>query len=333
MDAATIHNMANEEHFILTHIASMPPLSEEVLGDVIKQLICKALAYGQVLMMVGGYIVKGVKLACGKRARAVRRSDGAFEMAKPGAYTWAIMDALPAAADAEAAAAGTAATAATATMGIGNHVLAITNTPSTPSQKLITRLEEQAQIETKELPPVQQRIQIFEKFITNDDDDDDDDRQKILDDNEHARLAKYTVGKQPTIVIRNNDDTVEIIKMLLDKVIDLERQVKNSNGGNQAISSTILMHKRIDTLIIPNTIIQMVTDKLQGTGDVWQKSLGYEDFNEKIHKWAVDVMKTGKWPKPQMIAGSITDVTRAVKQKSTESNGKRIMEETIIKMK
>ena len=118
MAAAAINELANEENLFPTHIASMPPITEEVLGDVINQLSCKALTYGQVLMMVGGYIVKGVKLACGKRARAIRRSDGAFQMARPGTYRFAILDAPQ---------------PPTTPLGIGNQVLATLDAPGTPS--------------------------------------------------------------------------------------------------------------------------------------------------------------------------------------------------------
>ena len=57
---------------------------------------------------------------------------------------------------------------------------------------------------------------------------------------------------------------------------------------------------------------KMATDQLQGTGDVWQKSVGYGDLNEKTHTWAVGVLETGRWPKPQMIAGSTADVIEVV---------------------
>lgn len=72
--------MADEHTFIPTHIANF---QGEVLGDILWDFTCKALVSGQCLMTVGGYVVRGLTLACGKRAKAVRRADGAFERVNP----------------------------------------------------------------------------------------------------------------------------------------------------------------------------------------------------------------------------------------------------------
>ena len=73
--------MAANEAFIPTHIADY---EGEVVGPVLMEFSCQALLVGQCLMTVGGYIVRGWKLGCGKRARAIRREDGAFERPQPG---------------------------------------------------------------------------------------------------------------------------------------------------------------------------------------------------------------------------------------------------------
>ena len=62
---AMIDALADDEAFVPTHINTVPS-HDEAVGPVIMELICKALAYGQVLMSLGGYIVKGIAFKCGK---------------------------------------------------------------------------------------------------------------------------------------------------------------------------------------------------------------------------------------------------------------------------
>ena len=53
-------------------------------------------------------------------------------------------------------------------------------------------------------------------------------------------------------------------------------------------------------------------DPLQGPVDPYRLALGHEDLGAKIRKWAMQVLETGVWPKPQMVAGSISNVTGIV---------------------
>ena len=137
---AIIANMAAHEDFVPTHIAS----AGEGIGPVLLQITCKVLLAREVLMSLGGYIVKGVALACGRRARAIRNGDGTYSVVRPGHFSMAIADLpqpqaqqqppplLPLADDTAAA---------------SSIYLAIQeNTPS-PSGSLLPQLEEQAAVE------------------------------------------------------------------------------------------------------------------------------------------------------------------------------------------
>ena len=76
-----VEQMASSHEFVPTLIAHMPVNGEEIVGNALFELMCKALATGQALMAVGRYIVRGIVLQCGRRARAIRHSNGAFEVA------------------------------------------------------------------------------------------------------------------------------------------------------------------------------------------------------------------------------------------------------------
>ena len=215
---------AGGEGFIPILIAEYPDPGEEVDGAVLLQLSCRCLAVGQALLAVGGYIVRGIKKICGQRVIAIRHSNGAFDAMDVALYgvvgRASQQITLPA-----------AAAATSPTMGIGNQVLAISSTPS-PEPNLLPQLEAQAQMEAAQPLPiqshaqveaaqvslVQERMQIFERPITNN----DEDKQKIIDDNEITRLNRVTGGKQPIIVQNTIGETGAIINALLDKVAYLE---------------------------------------------------------------------------------------------------------------
>ena len=150
--------------------------------------------------MVGGNIVKGIRLSCEKRAEAIRRSDGAFEMARPGSYVFALMDAP------QPTALMDAPQPAATPSGIGGQVLAITGTPSSgEGEDLLPRLEQaeaeaqqqrplrpaHSQLDTAQLPPVQECIQKIQRNQINN----DDDRQKTIDDAETKRLDGLTARR------------------------------------------------------------------------------------------------------------------------------------------
>ena len=82
-------NQMADEAFVPAQIADY---QGEVIGDVLLEFSCKALLAAECFMIVGGYIVKGIRLSCGKRARAVRRADGLFERIEP---SWLMMPKRP----------------------------------------------------------------------------------------------------------------------------------------------------------------------------------------------------------------------------------------------
>ena len=102
-----------------------------------------------------------------------------------------------------------------------------------------------------------------------------------------------------------------IIQILLDTIADLQRQLKDKTT--------------ITTNNVPNTAMQVqistptnsptkhdTIDELQGPNDPYQKALGHDDLSIKITEWAMDVIKTGVWPKSKIISGFTTDVTGVI---------------------
>ena len=301
MAAEMMGHMMPDEMFIPTMISDYPNPGEEVEGAVMVQMTCKALLAGQALLSVGGYIVRGVKKSCGRRAIAIRLPDGAFEMVLVQHYS--VVGREP----------GATAPATASTAGIGSQVLAIIGTPSPsttpdPQPTLLQELDDQAQreaqIDTAQLPPVQQRIQS---------------RQQMIDDNESTRLSKPNAGKLPVTNIMDSNESVTIINTLLDKVIHLEQLLQKYISGNGANSSaaakgstTTPLHARIDTISFNNTTDNDKVDGLQGFGDSWRQSLGHADLRSKLRAWATEVTESGKWPKPQVLAGNVRDIISMV---------------------
>ena len=186
---AIIENMVANEVFVPTQVAT-------VLANERQLARCysssRARRWGQALMSLGGYIVKGILLKRGRRAHAIRNADGIFNMVRPGYYTMAIaisprppqppqppQQPLPMTDDIAAA---------------SSIFLAIQNTPS-PIGNLLPQLEdqvaaEQATVETSELP-LQDRIQFFERTATN------NEEQQFEDEMAKTKLASIW-GRQKT---------------------------------------------------------------------------------------------------------------------------------------
>ena len=79
MASAVIGELAMHEQFVPIMIANMFGPNEEIVGGVQQQLFRQILAIGQVLMVVVGYVGRGVVLKCGRGALAIRRADGVFD--------------------------------------------------------------------------------------------------------------------------------------------------------------------------------------------------------------------------------------------------------------
>ena len=65
------------------------------------------------------------------------------------------------------------------------------------------------------------------------------------------------------------------------------------------------MQVRIIILTKKNWVTALPEHKIQGLGNAWQKSLGHGDLSHKMHNWALGVLETGTWPRPQIIGGQI----------------------------
>ena len=81
--AGVIGTLTDQEEFVPTHILEY---EGEIVGSPLLGFGCKASLAGQCLMIVGGYVVRGVYLACG-RAQAIRRQHGDFERIDPSQLT------------------------------------------------------------------------------------------------------------------------------------------------------------------------------------------------------------------------------------------------------
>ena len=186
MAEVAIRAAIESEIFTLTYIAQYAEsVREEVIGDILQGFTCKALVCGQCLMIVGGFVVRGVQLACGRRAKAIRRPDGRFERVNPGSCCLAITNGEPteilALPNGEplATVAGESTTTTTRptqppqrpqlqpthhaddlASAASSICLAIQGTPS-PEGNLLPKLEAQAEVENSELP-FQERRELFE---------------------------------------------------------------------------------------------------------------------------------------------------------------------------
>lgn len=96
--------------------------------------------------------------------------------------------------------------------------------------------------------------------------------------------------------------------------------------NTKATGFTNLLQVPSNTPIIQNSDIKNSEDPIQGNGDSWLKSMVHDDLSTKIHKWAVGVIETGIWPKPQMLAGSITDVTSVVQMEIDRIKREKIID-------
>ena len=169
--------MAEEQIFIPTHVTDY---SGEVVGDILMDITCKALLAGQCLMTVGGYVVRGLKLACNKRAKAIRLPNGAFERVNPSSCNFILgppqqpqpRPIMNAADDLAAAA--------------SSICLAIQENSPSPERNLNPQLEQQAAIEASD-HPVQELVQLHEKKIN----------EQFEQDTITQTLASTQAGKRP----------------------------------------------------------------------------------------------------------------------------------------
>ena len=315
------------ESFIPIHIAGFG--EREVFGDILWELICKALLTGQILMTVGGFVFRGAALACRKRARAIRREDGSFERVAPNQIIFALLDsdqprlqpqpqpqqplALPPPVDDLASAASS--------ICLG---LAIQGTPSPAKpNNFLPIMDAQAVVDNSELPR-QEKIQLFENTVQ---------KQQLDQDTAAAVWASTGFDKRPlppinknhaTASSSNDHTTIRIIQALQEEVQYpknlIQKYTSTNNNGEQGTPLQILISipvpygpTKLSTVKEPRGPI----DPLQGPTDPYSPALGHENLQHKIHKWVVEVANIGKWPKPKIVAGIITDVIAVVQAEVT----------------
>ena len=328
---ATAAGMASEA-FVPTYIADCQGIpAGEVIGDVLLEWGCKALLAGECLMTVGGYVVKGVKLSCQKRARAARREDGAFERVEPG-WIKLIRElqqqpplALPPPADDLASAASS--------ICLG---LAIQGTPSPARPNNLLPAMEQVIVDVSELPH-QEKIQLFEgagllqqQQLA---------QQQFEQDTHAQTVASIHIGKRPLPPTNHDHDqqndndhtTAKIIQALQEEVRYLKNLIQKYTSITINGEPKTPMQIPISTLVQNSTTqlsaveaSQKLTDPLQGANDPYQASLGHENLQNIIHEWVMQVIQTGKWPKSVVIANRITDVIAVVQAEVTRIQNKQI---------
>ena len=133
-----------------------------------------------------------------------------------------------------------------------------------------------------------------------------------------ARFQSLEGGKHQ---MGEPNDQTRIIQVLLQKASYSETLPKLNN--NIGIASSAKGSMQVHNIATPikefttatteaDNHMVLAADDLQGLGDPWQSALGHESLNDKIQKWAQEVVNGGKWPKPPIINGAITDVRAVV---------------------
>ena len=246
MAAALLESMAANEVFIPTLI---PEYQGEmvgfIIGDILLGFSCKALLYGECLMTLGGYVVRGMVLGCGKRAKAVRRSDGTFErvnlqhclLALEDRRALALEDAAPPQPQPQQLPPPTDDMAAAAS---SIYLKIQKDTPSPASSKeakcLMPELEQQAAIEASELP-LQDKIKLHENAIQQ------LVQQQFDQDTATQTVASINAGKRPLPPHNHDHDDKQV---LLDEIAYLKDQLQQRDTNK---TTTVLVHMDIATPI------------------------------------------------------------------------------------
>ena len=327
-----------EQVFVPTHMSTY---QGEVVGDPLLEFTCKALLYGQCLMSVGGYIVRGTISACKRRAKATRTANGAFERVEP-KYLLAVpyevsmtqrmasprqqqQPLLPLCDDSAAASA---------------ILLAIQGTLSSTvsdrkSNVLLPELEAQAAVEKNEAIvektednvekselAFHDRVQLFEPHTTRQ-------QQQFEQDTHIQTLASIQAGKQPLPPTNNDQEVISTILIILDRIAVLERRLDKQTTTTNDNVEKIPFQAQISNPITNGATKLSQVDELHGPNDPYRNSCQYDSLADRIRSWALEVINIQNWPKAQMIGGRITDVTNMV-QKEVEriikdnNNGKNI---------
>ena len=282
---AVLEAMATNEVFVPTHIAV-----DDATGPAILELACKFLLAGQVLMVLGGYVVRGVLRKGSQIAEASRNPDGTYDMVRPGNYDFAFRpppqqptqpppQSIPMSDDIAVA---------------SSVFLALSNSPSLPGN-LLLKLDAQAEVETSELP-LQERMQIFEDEIAK------------------AKLISIAAGKRP----QAPNNRMNFIQFLLDKISHLEEMVTKNSQASTIVRAPMAVNigtpTPMNSMATPNmeTAKEKQIDNLQGLGDSWRQAHGHEDLGSRVKGWAKIAIETGQWPKSQCLNGVLIDVTSMV---------------------
>ena len=211
-----IHQLAQQEQFVPTMIANAPPAGELVIGD------CRYLAAGQALMIVGGYVVRDIKLAYNKRAKAIRRQTGEFDVVPPSGFGMAMFIDAPA--------------SPVQTPGAtSSQRLPIIGTPS-PISAILPMLEAQAAEQAR--PTVPAAIQHFEQLqqqqLPQQQQQQQAQRQQTVEQQQETdnvvterlrqiALGKRQVEKEQTPSNNDHDDgPQQLVNTLLERVQYLE---------------------------------------------------------------------------------------------------------------
>ena len=281
-----------EETFIPTHIVQYADsVQQEVIGEILRDFSCKALLYGQCLMTVGAYVVRGIALSCGKRARAVRRSDGTFERVNPGSCGFALTTTTTTTRPPQPRPQPqTTHPTDDLASAVSSICLAIQGTPS-PEGNLLPKQEAQVQVENSveasELPFQELR----EMFEANVQPQQQPTHQQLQFDQDTAvqTLPSIQMGKG-TIHTINNDhehDTTRTIQFLLDKVSYLQNTIEKLSTKDTGRAQSTPMQVQISTPVGSGNAQLDTVDELQGPNDPHKAAFGHADLQSKIQNWAI----------------------------------------------
>ena len=182
-------------------------------------------------------------------------------------------------------------------------------------------------IEASELP-FQERRELFEGNAQQQLPQQQSIQQMQFDqDTATQTLASIQMGKRPFRPINNDHEHDTTIQILLDKILQLQNKVEQLSTTNKGAAQSTPMHHQISTPVGMGSAQLEKVDELQVPNDPYRAALGHEDLQAKIHNWALEVIKIQRWPKPQMVAGTITGVTNVVQAevaRITRENGNNI---------
>ena len=165
--------------------------------------------------------------------------------------------------------------------------------------------------------PMQDKIQLWEHTITQ------QQQQQFEQDLAVQTRASIQMGKRPLPPTDDDHGTTITVQILLDKIFELQAQLKQQTTGTTGHTAQTLVHVQISAPTTIGIAKLSTVDELQGPNDPYKAALGHDDLSIKIKNWAKEVIEIGKLPKPQILAGKITDVSGVIQAEMERMNNSK----------